>query len=95
MAKIVSCNKNWRLPAGCVKLEPMGRNGNANGNGGVTLRLLRDLRKEVGEIKAKMVTKDEFVREASKINGRVDLLTRVVKDNHRVMSKRVRAVEIR
>ncbi len=79
------------------------------GNGDVTdltLRLLRDLRAQVTRIEANMATKEDLAKVRSELKHeiaevrkdlgqRIDVLVRVVKDNHRVAGKRIRAVEIR
>jgi hypothetical protein len=81
------------------------RNGNGNGDtASHTLRQLREMRAQMFEMRAKMATKDDLsalatktdlARVEAKLGQRIDVLRRIFKENQRVLTKRVRAVESR
>ncbi len=81
----------------------------SNGNGDIsdlTLRMLRDIRAPLTRVEEKVERVDEKVtrveervsrveKDLAKVDARIDVLVRTVKDNHRVVGKRMRALEIR
>lgn len=50
---------------------------------------------DVAKLRVEMATKDDLTKLEAKLGARIDVLTRIVKDHHRIFAKRVRAVEIR